>query len=134
MLPGYPNNPIQQTLTKHRNAEGGVGLICACLPTLNILINNIRKHGYGYSSNRYYNQQESSVHLSKMKGVNSKGFSAIGSKSDRETEFGSDQSHLITYAGAVDSGVSGETGIYKTVDVQQKVEMIDTPHERRDRF
>lgn len=117
---------------KYRNAEGGVGLICACLPTLNILINNIRKHGY--SSNRYYNQQESSMHLSKMKGANSKGFSAIGSKSDRETDFGSDQSHLITYAGAVDSGASGDTGIYKTVDVQQKVEMIDAPHERRDRF
>ncbi|RHZ55424.1 uncharacterized protein CDV56_107110 [Aspergillus thermomutatus] len=108
------------------NAEGGVGLICACLPTLNILIKKLRTAGY--SSNRYY-EQDSSVHLSQMKGGNNKRFSKGASKSDTyvdATEFGSDQSHLISYAGAVD-GESRDTaiGIQKTVDVSQTVEMLD---------
>ncbi|RLM00089.1 hypothetical protein CFD26_107095 [Aspergillus turcosus] len=108
------------------NAEGGVGLICACLPTLNILIKRLRKAGD--SSNRYY-EQDSSVHLSHMKAANNKRFSKGVSKSDTyvdATEFGSDQSHLISYAGAVD-GESRDTaiGIQKTVDVSQTVEMLD---------
>ncbi|KAB8263583.1 hypothetical protein BDV32DRAFT_110472 [Aspergillus pseudonomiae] len=106
------------------NAEGGVGLICACLPTMNILINKIRKAGYSYGSNKYY-QDESSMHLSKMKGANSKGFSAIGSKASRtEPEFGSDQSHLIAYAGTVDMSATGDGGIHKTIDVSQTVEVL----------
>lgn len=70
------------------------------------------------------------MQLSKMKGTQSKGFSAIASKSDREPDYGSDQSHLITYAGAVDNGVSGDAGIYKTVDVSQKVEVVDERNNR----
>ncbi|KAB8077919.1 hypothetical protein BDV29DRAFT_167340 [Aspergillus leporis] len=114
------------------NAEGGVGLICACLPTMNILINKLRKAGYSYGSNKYY-QNESSMQLSKMKNANSKGFSAIGSKTSRtEPDFGSDQSHLISYAGTVDAGATGETGIHKTVDVSQTVEVLeDGPVDRR---
>ncbi|KAF7122203.1 hypothetical protein CNMCM5793_000160 [Aspergillus hiratsukae] len=105
------------------NAEGGVGLICACLPTLNILIKRLRKTGD--SSNRYY--EDSSVHLSHLKAAN-KRFSKGVSKSDTyvdATEFGSDQSHLISYAGAVD-GESRDTaiGIQKTVDVSQTVEVL----------
>ncbi|KAA8652848.1 hypothetical protein EYZ11_003305 [Aspergillus tanneri] len=106
------------------NAEGGVGLICACLPTFNVLIRKLRHAAYG--SNRYYQQEESSsVPLSKMKASGSKGFS-MGSK--REHDFGSDQSHLISYAGTVDLANGGDaTGIHihKTVDVSQTVEMVD---------
>ncbi|KAI9036440.1 uncharacterized protein KD926_001783 [Aspergillus affinis] len=111
------------------NAEGGVGLICACLPTFNIVIRKLRSKAY--SSNRYY-QPESSVPLSKMKASAGKGFSMV-SKPDHD--FGSDQSHLITYAGTVDMGSSagGVAGspdtngihIHKTVDVSQTVEVVD---------
>ncbi|KAF9891861.1 hypothetical protein FE257_003346 [Aspergillus nanangensis] len=109
------------------NAEGGVGLICACLPTLNILIRKIQTKAY--SSDRYYH--DSTVHLSKVKGAGGTGFSTSGSRVDRENEFGNDQSHLISYAGAVDvastSPTSGGVGIHKTVDVSQTVEMLDNP-------
>ncbi|KAE8153390.1 hypothetical protein BDV25DRAFT_149683 [Aspergillus avenaceus] len=108
------------------NAEGGVGLICACLPTLNILLRKLRVLGYSYNSNKYY-QGESSMHLSNMKGANGKGFSAIGSKlstADRDTDFGCDQSHLISYAGAVETGTTHDGGIHKTVDVSQTVEVL----------
>ncbi|KAK1145238.1 hypothetical protein N8T08_004391 [Aspergillus melleus] len=111
------------------NAEGGVGLICACLPTFNIVIRKLRSKAY--SSNRYY-QPESSVPLSKMKASAGKGFSMV---SKRDHDFGSDQSHLITYAGTVDMGSStGVTAgssdtngihIHKTVDVSQTVEVVD---------
>jgi hypothetical protein len=99
---------------------------------MNILINKLRKAGYSYGSNKYY-QNESSMQLSKMKNANSKGFSAIGSKTSRtEPDFGSDQSHLISYAGTVDAGATGETGIHKTVDVSQTVEVLeDGPVDRR---
>lgn len=85
-----------------------------------------------YSSNRYYQPESSNVPLSKMKASAGKGFS-MGSK--RDHDFGSDQSHLITYAGTVDMGHSaGATAgspdangihIHKTVDVSQTVEMVD---------
>ncbi|KAB8231269.1 hypothetical protein ETB97_004433 [Aspergillus alliaceus] len=113
------------------NAEGGVGLICACLPTMNIVINKIRQAGYSYGSNKY-NQNESSMHLSKMKGASSKGFSAIGSRT--EPEFGSDQSHLITYAGTVDVGSAGDGGIHKTIDVSQTVEVLGNEPAQRSQF
>lgn len=74
------------------------------------------------------------MQLGKMKNSNSKGFSTIGSKSDREPEYGSDQSHLITYAGAVDTSLAHDTGIYKSIDVSQKVEIVDEDKVRRDRF
>ncbi|KAE8357857.1 hypothetical protein BDV27DRAFT_78104 [Aspergillus caelatus] len=120
-----PNTTVMFTcVILSGNAEGGVGLICACLPTMNILINKLRKAGYSYGSNKYY-RDESSMHLSKMKGANGKGFSTIGSKGSRtEPEFGSDQSHLISYAGTVDMSASGDGGIHKTVDVSQTVEVL----------
>ncbi|PLB44141.1 hypothetical protein P170DRAFT_430056 [Aspergillus steynii IBT 23096] len=116
------------------NAEGGVGLICACLPTFNIVIRKLRSKAY--SSNRYY-QPESSVPLSKMKASAGKGFSMV-SKGDHD--FGCDQSHLITYAGTVDMGSSAGNGgspdttgihIHKTVDVSQTVEVVDEEEQGR---
>lgn len=51
------------------------------------------------------------------------------SKLDHENEIGKNQCHLISYAGAVDvastSDRNGATGIHRTVDVTQTVEMID---------
>ncbi|KAK9589048.1 hypothetical protein V6Z90_006127 [Aspergillus fumigatus] len=109
-----------------RNAEGGVGLICACLPSVNLLINRARKTGY--SSNRYA-EQESSVQLGPVRSAAKKRLSRGLSKSDTyvdPTEFGNDQSHLISHAGAVD-GESRDAalGIHKTVDVSQTVEVLD---------
>ncbi|KAB8199089.1 hypothetical protein BDV34DRAFT_233384 [Aspergillus parasiticus] len=120
-----PNTTVMFTcVILSGNAEGGVGIICACLPTMNILINKLRKAGYSYGSNKYY-RDESSMHLSKMKGANAKGFSTIGSKTSRtEPEFGTDQSHLISYAGTVDMNATGDGGIHKTVDVSQTVEVL----------
>ncbi|GFF31136.1 hypothetical protein IFM58399_02786 [Aspergillus lentulus] len=108
------------------NAEGGVGLICACLPSLNILIKRARKNGY--SSNRYA-EQDSSVQLGHVKPAPKKRLSMGFSKSDTyvdPTELGCDQSHLISYAGAVDGDSrDAALGIHKTVDVSQTVEVLD---------
>ncbi|EAW13275.1 uncharacterized protein ACLA_017220 [Aspergillus clavatus NRRL 1] len=111
------------------NAEGGVGLICACLPTLNILIKKLRT--VDYSSNKCYDQeQDSTMQLSRIKGSGGKRLSKRGSKSNDTftdaNEFGCDQSHLITYAGTVDmDSREGEMVIQKTVDVSQTVEVLD---------
>ncbi|GAA90674.1 integral membrane protein [Aspergillus luchuensis IFO 4308] len=102
------------------NAEGGVAMICACLPTINILINKLRKKEY--SSQRYY-EPESSVNLSKLKGSN-KRFSLGNSRRADGTESASDQSHLITFAGTVDMAGNEAGGIHKTVDVSQTIEMV----------
>ncbi|OOF93150.1 hypothetical protein ASPCADRAFT_209755 [Aspergillus carbonarius ITEM 5010] len=112
------------------NAEGGVAMICACLPTVNILINKLRKKEY--SSQRYY-EPESSVNLSKLKGSN-KRFSLGTSRRADGTESACDQSHLITFAGAVDlEGGSDVGGIHKTVDVSQTVEMVIDANENHHR-
>ncbi|KAL2861206.1 uncharacterized protein BJX67DRAFT_313545 [Aspergillus lucknowensis] len=98
------------------NAEGGVGLICACLPSLNIMIRKVRDHSY--KSDRYYDQQGSSVQLSRVQGHHSKGLSLSRSRREPENrEVNSDESHLISHA--------GRGGIQKTVDVLQTVEMVD---------
>ncbi|OJK01559.1 hypothetical protein ASPACDRAFT_77276 [Aspergillus aculeatus ATCC 16872] len=109
------------------NAEGGVALICACLPTINILVNKLRKKGY-YSSDRY--EPTSSLQLSKMKNGGSKRFSLGTSRRADGLESASDQSHLISFAGGPDVASSVETGgIHKTVDVSQTVEvMADREH------
>ncbi|KAJ5640441.1 hypothetical protein N7528_000066 [Penicillium herquei] len=100
------------------NAEGGMGLICACLPVLNVLIAFYRKN---YSSQKYYNQSSELQLGDRKSGNNSK----IASGWDKSPAFG-DQSHLISYAGAPEaneSGVfAGEFGIKKTVAVEQTVE------------
>ncbi|RAK99551.1 uncharacterized protein BO80DRAFT_446522 [Aspergillus ibericus CBS 121593] len=103
------------------NAEGGVAMICACLPTVNILINKLRKKEY--SSQRYY-EPDSSVNLSKLKNSN-KRFSLGTSRRADGTESACDQSHLITFAGTVDMDTGADIGgIHKTVDVSQTVEMV----------
>lgn len=106
------------------NAEGGVGLICACLPSANLVIAKIQQ--YGSSANRSYaNQDSSSLPLSKMRHMGSKNTSKL-SKRDQDTiDYGNDQSHLISFAGANGGDAPRAAGIQKTVDVSQTVEMVD---------
>ncbi|KKK26951.1 hypothetical protein ARAM_004352 [Aspergillus rambellii] len=107
------------------NAEGGVGLICACLPSLSIFINKARKHSY--NSDQYYEPHSSSVQLSRVKGASNQGVFANMAHHDPEGhEFGSDQSHLMSYTGAGE-GLSGRGVIHKTIDMSQTVEMVDEP-------
>ncbi|RDW61745.1 uncharacterized protein DSM5745_10417 [Aspergillus mulundensis] len=110
------------------NAEGGMGLICACLPSLNILIAKVRNHSYR-SKSGYYEQQSTDMKLSKVKGATPS--NTTGSRRDPEDhELVSDESGLITHAGAagavVDNpaGRKSRGGIHKTVDVQQTVEVL----------
>ncbi|KAI3059596.1 hypothetical protein CBS147353_10534 [Aspergillus niger] len=103
------------------NAEGGVAMICACLPTINILINKLRKKEC--SSQRYY-APESSVNLDKLKGGSMR-YSLGNFQYADGTESVSDQSHLITLAGMVDMAGGGDWGIHKTVDVSQTVVVVD---------
>ncbi|KAL4993037.1 hypothetical protein BDV10DRAFT_179846 [Aspergillus recurvatus] len=117
------------------NAEGGVGLICACLPSLNILIAKVRNHSYR-SKSGYYEQQSTDMQLSKVKEGTKNGVSLSHSRRDPEDqEFVSDESGLISHAGAagdvavVDghgdpAGRKSRVGIHKTVDVQQTVEVL----------
>lgn len=109
------------------NAEGGVGLICACLPTVNLVLSKLR--AYGSSANRSrsygYHQESSNVPLSRIRNLGSKGGM---SKHDPEgtVDYGNDQSHLISYAGALETGPDSKTpGIHKTINVSQTVEMAD---------
>ncbi|GLA55827.1 hypothetical protein AnigIFM63604_002911 [Aspergillus niger] len=103
------------------NAEGGVAMICACLPTINILINKLRKKEC--SSQRYY-APESSVNLDKLKGGSMR-YSLGNFQYADGTESVSDQSYLITLAGMVDMAGGGDWGIHKTVDVSQTVVVVD---------
>ncbi|KAJ5949045.1 hypothetical protein N7454_000629 [Penicillium verhagenii] len=95
------------------NAEGGVGLICACLPVCNVLIAYYRKN---YSSQKYYNQNSEVQLADRNTGTNSK------AAWEKPPNFG-DQSHLISYAGGPEANESGVfEGIRKTVAVEQTVE------------
>lgn len=104
------------------NAEGGVGLICACLPILNVLYAHYRKE---YSSQRYYNQS-SDIHMGDRKSGNN---SQSGSRFGKTPNFGdqNDQSHLISFAGTPEAADSiyNDDGIRKTVAVSQTVESAD---------
>ncbi|KAJ5117392.1 hypothetical protein N7448_011024 [Penicillium atrosanguineum] len=96
------------------NAEGGVGLICACLPVLNVLLAHYKKE---YSSQKYY-EQGSDMHL----GDRSQG-SKAATRWENAPNFG-DESHLVTYAGtpATNESIHNVDGIRKTVGVEQTVE------------
>jgi hypothetical protein len=96
------------------NAEGGLGLICACLPVLNVLIAHYKKE---YSSQKYY-AHGSDMHL----GDRSQG-SKAAARWETAPNFG-DESHLVTYAGtpATDESLHNVDGIRKTVAVEQTVE------------
>lgn len=113
---------ISQPLTVTSNAEGGVGLICACLPVLNVLISHYKKE---YSSQKYYNQG-SEIQLGDRKSGN---ISQSASRFGKTPNFGdqNDQSHLISFAGAPDASDSiyNDDGIRKTVAVSQTVESAD---------
>ncbi|GLI75379.1 hypothetical protein PoHVEF18_003633 [Penicillium ochrochloron] len=104
------------------NAEGGVGLICACLPVLNVLISHYKKE---YSSQKYYNHG-SEIQLGDRKSGN---ISQSASRFGKTPNFGdqNDQSHLISFAGAPDASDSiyNDDGIRKTVAVSQTVESAD---------
>lgn len=99
------------------NAEGGVGLICACLPVLNVLIAHYRRE---YSSQKYYNQG-SEIPLGDRK-------VGTGSKSGNFGPNFGDQSHLISYAGTPEGhdSIYPEDGIRKTVAVEQTVETAES--------
>ncbi|KAL6235259.1 hypothetical protein BDW75DRAFT_144777 [Aspergillus navahoensis] len=121
------------------NAEGGVGLICACLPSLNILITKVRNHSYR-SKSGYYEQQSTDMQLSKVKGsTKNRGSVSMNMSRSRcdpeEQDLVSDESGLISHAGAagdvpaveghVDpAGRKSRGAIHKTVDVQQTVEVL----------
>lgn len=110
------------------NAEAGVGIICCCLPTVNLVLSKLR--AYGSSANRSYGyNNDSNVPLSKIRNFGSKGDMSKGnSRRDPEgtVDYGTDQSHLISYAGAVEREPDSRTpGIHKTVDVSQTVELVD---------
>lgn len=110
------------------NAEAGVGIICCCLPTVNLVLAKLRQ--YGSSANRSYGyNNDSSVPLSKVRNFGSKGGMSKGNSKrdpDGTVDYGTDQSHLISYAGAVERESDSRTaGIHKTVDVSQTVEMVD---------
>ncbi|KAL4779642.1 hypothetical protein BJX76DRAFT_340173 [Aspergillus varians] len=105
------------------NAEGGVGLICACLPPLNIIISKLRNHSY--KSNAYEDQPGSSVQLGRVRGNTTRGRSLNHSRREPENHaINSDESHLISYAGPLDRGHGMTGGIHKTVDVKQTVEVM----------
>ncbi|KAJ5597834.1 hypothetical protein N7537_007918 [Penicillium hordei] len=102
------------------NAEGGVGLICACLPVLNVMFVHYKKN---YSSQKYYQNGGSSHPLSDRKSAPA---SNVATDWDKVTNFG-DQSHLISFAGPPEGGDSADSihnqdGIRKTVAVSQVVE------------
>ncbi|KAJ5700183.1 hypothetical protein N7536_003196 [Penicillium majusculum] len=102
------------------NAEGGVGLICACLPVLNVMFAHYKKN---YSSQKYYQNGGSSHPLSDRRSAPA---SNVAADWDKVTNFG-DQSHLISFAGppeGVDSAdsIHNQDGIRKTVAVSQTVE------------
>jgi hypothetical protein len=103
-------------LTNNRNAEGGVGLICACLPILNVLLAHYKKT----VSDKYY-QRSSNMALSERERKSAP--SKVASEWDKATAFG-DQSHLISFAGAPEASepYNPEDGIRKTVAVSQTVE------------
>ncbi|KAL2787222.1 hypothetical protein BJX66DRAFT_311473 [Aspergillus keveii] len=106
------------------NAEGGVGLICACLPSMNIVITKLRNHSY---KSKYYQEHTSDVQLSRVRGNTNKRLSMNASQIDPELHgINSDESHLISFAGAVERSHTGPRGgIHKTVDVQQTIEVVD---------
>ncbi|KAJ5168355.1 uncharacterized protein N7482_003949 [Penicillium canariense] len=105
------------------NAEGGIGLICACLPVLNVLYAHYRR---AYSSQKYYNQS-SDVQLGDRKSGNN---SHSAGRFGKTPNFGdqNDQSHLISFAGAPDASDSiyNDDGIRKTIAVEQTVESTDS--------
>jgi hypothetical protein len=116
-FPLSPANSFIVFLTPNSNAEGGVGLICACLPILNVMLVYYKKN---YASQKYYQNGGSTHPLSDRKSAPA---SNVATDWDKATNFG-DQSHLISFAGPPEGGESiyNQDGIRKTVAVSQTVE------------
>ncbi|OKL55869.1 hypothetical protein UA08_08863 [Talaromyces atroroseus] len=112
------------------NAEGGIGLICACLPALNNLISRTRR------KNSYYSNQESHassrLQLRKIRGSRSDNRPKINRTVEDGSAFGSDERTLISNADASHSvndfsdHAQFDGAIMKSVAVSQSVEMRDT--------
>jgi hypothetical protein len=51
-------------VSHYRNAEVGIGLICACLPAVNALIHH-RRNGTGYTESRGYVQSQGDEAMSR---------------------------------------------------------------------
>lgn len=116
-------------LTIFSNAEIGIGLICACLPAMNALIERTRRQ---YSSRK--NQSTPLDHeLSRVNRTTQK----TRNLTTRDPEAGSDKDYLIGFdqaQGGVETTIRGETassgdsrkysfdGIVKTVDVSHAYE------------
>ncbi|KAF3390956.1 hypothetical protein DPV78_011199 [Talaromyces pinophilus] len=112
------------------NAEGAVGLICACLPALNILISRTRKGSSYYAKQELHNG--SLLQLSNIRGPKSHHRSGMNRNLDHGTAFGSDETVLISNAGASYSGhdcpdqTPLDGVIMKSVALSQSVEITDT--------
>ncbi|GAM43396.1 hypothetical protein TCE0_050f18176 [Talaromyces pinophilus] len=112
------------------NAEGAVGLICACLPALNILISRTRKGSSYYAKQELHNG--SRLQLSKIRGPKSHHRSGMNRNLDHGTAFGSDERVLISNAGASYSShdcpdqTPLDGVIMKSVALSQSVEITDT--------
>jgi hypothetical protein len=133
MLTGYDSSPTASTLRTNfndRNAEGAVGLICACLPALNILISRTRKGSSYYAKQELHNG--SLLQLSNIRGPKSHHRSGMNRNLDHGTAFGSDERVLISNAGASYSGhdcpdqTPLDGVIMKSVALSQSVEITDT--------
>lgn len=130
ILTGYvfiPNcKHTLRTNSNDRNAEGAVGLICACLPALNILISRTRK-GSSYLPKAELHSG-SRVQLRKIRGSKSDYRPMTDKNVEDGTAFGSDERVLISNAAASHSGhdFSDHTpfdgGIMKSIAVSQSVE------------
>lgn len=133
VLTGYASSPTAGALRTNlndRNAEGAVGLICACLPALNVLISRARK------GNSYYLKQGSRdgsrLQLRKVRGSKSDHRPTINRKVEDGTAFGSDERVLISNADASHSvhDFSDHTPfdgvIMRSVAVSQSVEVKGT--------
>lgn len=106
----------EQDLTLARNAEGGVGLICACLPVLNSLLAHYQR---SYLSQKYYTQSSDAQLGYRKSGNNSRS----ASRWEPPTPF-NDQIHLISFVGTPYATRSAHTedGIRKTVALEQTVD------------
>lgn len=124
------SSPTANTLctdSKDRNAEGAVGLICACLPALNILISRTHK-GSSYLAKPELHGG-SRLQLKKIRGSKSDYRPRVGRNVEDGTAFGSDERVLISNAAAFHSGHDFsqlDAGIMKSVAVSQSVEVTNT--------
>lgn len=98
----------------NRNAEGDIGLICACLPTLSSFIANVRNKSSNGSNASYLRSHEMD-HWQKIS----------ASKKSRRDSFSSpttqnDQAHLISTAAGVSDAHDDHERSWSTLPTQAK--------------